>query len=65
MVLVGGVHAGALLVCLCLLAVISLGVQAYDAWQALGGWISQNEPDFGPGVKERFANASRTSAEQV
>ena len=48
----------------CLL-VNSLGVQAYGSWQALGSWISQNEPDFGPGVKERFANASKTSAEQV
>ena len=28
--------------------------QAYDAWQALGPWITKNKPDLGPGIKERF-----------
>ena len=43
----------------------SAHLQAWDAWQALGGWISQNKPDFGPGVKERFENSARTTAEQA
>ena len=28
--------------------------QAYDAWQALGPWITKNKPDLGPGIKDRF-----------
>ncbi|MEM8750375.1 MAG: amidase [Pseudomonadota bacterium] len=28
--------------------------QAYEAWQALGSWIEANNPDLGPGIKERF-----------
>lgn len=28
--------------------------QAYEAWQSLGPWIEKNQPDLGPGVKERF-----------
>lgn len=30
-------------------------VQAHEAWASVGDWIEANEPDFGPGVKERFA----------
>ena len=33
-------------------------IQAHEAWQSLGGWITENTPQFGPGVKERFAWAS-------
>ena len=28
--------------------------QAYEAWQALGDWITTRKPDLGPGVKDRF-----------
>lgn len=34
-------------------------VQAAEIWQSMGGWLSAVEPQFGPGVKERFA-AART-----
>ncbi|MEM6463758.1 MAG: amidase [Pseudomonadota bacterium] len=29
-------------------------IQAYEAWQAHGAWISEAERSLGPGVKERF-----------
>lgn len=29
-------------------------IQAYEAWRDLGHWISSNNPNFGPGVRERF-----------
>ncbi|MBY0338665.1 MAG: amidase [Acetobacteraceae bacterium] len=32
-------------------------VQAQEAWATLGGWIERTNPQFGPGVKERFAAA--------
>ncbi len=32
-------------------------VQAEEAWIALGSWIEQHAPNFGPGIKERFAAA--------
>lgn len=28
--------------------------QAFDAWGALGDWITSRKPELGPGVKERF-----------
>lgn len=31
--------------------------QAAEAWSTLGGWIEATNPEFGPGVKERFAAA--------
>jgi amidase len=33
-------------------------VQAHEAWQSLGAWITEHQPQLGPGVKERFAWAS-------
>jgi amidase len=38
--------------------------QGYEVWQSLGAWISANEPQFGPGIKERFAWASTISKDQ-
>ena len=38
-------------------------MQAYEAWQANGAWITANNPVFGPGVRERFEWASRVTAE--
>lgn len=32
-------------------------VQAEEAWAALGSWVEQHAPAFGPGVGERFAAA--------
>ena len=31
--------------------------QAEEAWATLGGWIEATRPEFGPGVRERFAAA--------
>jgi amidase len=33
-------------------------IQAHEAWQSLGPWITEHQPQLGPGVKERFAWAS-------
>jgi amidase len=33
-------------------------IQAHEAWQSLGAWITEHQPQLGPGVKERFAWAS-------
>lgn len=38
-------------------------VQAYEAWQSLGPWITENQPDLGPGVKERFEYGAALSIE--
>ncbi|MDB5372310.1 MAG: amidase [Belnapia sp.] len=32
-------------------------VQAEEAWATLGSWVAATDPQFGPGVKERFAAA--------
>lgn len=34
-------------------------IQGYEIWQTFGKWIQENNPEFGPGVKERFEVASR------
>lgn len=34
-------------------------LQAAEIWKSTGAWLTQVEPEFGPGVKERFA-AART-----
>ena len=34
-------------------------LQAQEAWACLGPWITATRPEFGPGVAERFALASR------
>lgn len=36
--------------------------QAAEAWATLGGWIEATTPEFGPGVKERFAAAKAMDA---
>lgn len=36
-------------------------VQGFEAWQALGEWITRHKPTFGPGVAERFVAASTIS----
>jgi len=32
-------------------------LQSNEVWHTLGPWVSEHAPDFGPGVKERFAFA--------
>ena len=39
--------------------------QGYEAWQALGAWITEARPAFGMGVSERFQMASRVSSAQA
>jgi amidase len=38
-------------------------IQAAEIWQTLGTWVSQNNPVFGPGIRERFAAAPGVTAE--
>lgn len=38
--------------------------QAAEIWQALGPWVTENNPAFGPGVRERFETASKISEAQ-
>jgi amidase len=38
--------------------------QAFEAWQSQGAWIKATQPDFGPGVAERFAYAATVTIEQ-
>jgi amidase len=33
-------------------------IQAEEVWATLGGWVTANNPTFGPGVAERFATAA-------
>jgi amidase len=40
-------------------------LQAWEAWQAHGAWIEASRPEFGPGVKARFANASKLGSAAV
>ncbi|MBI1394725.1 MAG: amidase [Betaproteobacteria bacterium] len=40
-------------------------LQAAEAWEAHGRWVSANRPAFGPGVKERFEYASRVEPAAV
>lgn len=37
--------------------------QAGEAWACLGEWISAHQPNFGPGIKERFEMAAAVDAE--
>jgi Asp-tRNA(Asn)/Glu-tRNA(Gln) amidotransferase A subunit family amidase len=40
-------------------------IQMREAWQAHGDWIMRTRPAFGPGVAERFAEASRVTDDDV
>jgi amidase len=40
-------------------------LQAWEAWQAHGAWIEANEPEFGPGVAMRFANAAKVGGADI
>ncbi len=37
--------------------------QAWEAWAANGEWITEANPDFGPGIAERFEIARQTTQE--
>jgi amidase len=38
--------------------------QGYEIWQHFGSWITARQPEFGPGIKERFAMASRITTDE-
>ena len=40
-------------------------LQAAEIWRCHGEWVSRHSPNFGPGVKERFAFAATVTAAQV
>ncbi len=40
-------------------------IQSAEAWAAHGAWVEAVKPEFGPGVRERFAAASRLDPEEV
>ncbi|MEM6711191.1 MAG: amidase [Pseudomonadota bacterium] len=39
--------------------------QSSEAWEVHGAWAERETPDFGPGIKDRFAYAKGLSANQV
>lgn len=39
--------------------------QAFEAWQYFGEWITAHQPEFGPGIRERFAAAAAITPEQA
>lgn len=39
-------------------------LQAHEAWASHGAWITAQHPTFGKGVEERFALASKVTADQ-
>lgn len=39
--------------------------QASEIWDVHGAWVENHEPNFGPGIKERFEIASKITAEET
>ena len=39
--------------------------QGAEVWEALGEWVTEAKPHFGPGTKERFEMASMLPANEV
>jgi amidase len=39
-------------------------LQAYEAWESHGDWITRRQPSFGLGIAERFAYAAHVTREQ-
>ncbi|WP_454918115.1 amidase [Xanthobacter sediminis] len=40
-------------------------LQAAEIWQSVGAWVSAVRPEFGPGVRERFAAAEKLDPAEV
>jgi amidase len=40
-------------------------IQASEAWRAHGAWVTEVQPAFGPGVRERFAAAAELAVAEV
>ncbi len=39
--------------------------QGFEIWRQFGAWVQATQPDFGPGIGERMAMASRIDAESA
>ena len=39
--------------------------QGCDVWQALGPWVTEAQPNLGPGVSDRFKMAAGISQEEA
>jgi len=39
--------------------------QPYEIWQCHGEWVTEKNPSFGPGIKERFAMAAGITKEVI
>jgi len=42
----------------------SNAAQGKEVWQCHGDWLSQHNPELGPGIKDRFQWASTITPEQ-
>lgn len=40
-------------------------LQAWEVWQTFGDWVTETKPEFGPGIKERFAAAAEITDAEV
>jgi amidase len=40
-------------------------IQASEVWLSHGDWVQQHEPNFGPGIRERFAMAEQVRRSQA
>ncbi len=40
-------------------------IQGYEIWQSLGTWIEQQNPKFGPGIRERVSSAKAVTSSQA
>ncbi len=40
-------------------------IQAAQIWKSMGEWVSQNSPEFGPGIRERFEIAANVTRAEV
>ncbi|GIM07883.1 hypothetical protein Vretimale_11935 [Volvox reticuliferus] len=39
--------------------------QGFEVWHEHGAWVTAHNPEFGPGIKERFTMAAAISRDQV
>jgi amidase len=39
--------------------------QGREIWQAHGEWVTKHQPDFGPGIRDRFDMASRITDQEA
>ncbi len=39
--------------------------QGAEVWKVHGAWVTQYQPDFGPGIKDRFAMAAALTQDEV